>query len=135
MHKLPQIYCWRILCRDTAAETMPRKGQAGLTQEEKDERSEGHRPEDRGDAEGVKGQAQGEYFTPQEMSSVWKRLENARGSAPKTIEAAWSDLKQLKPKTAKQELYYAEWERLESVLAEAEEIKAAQEAAEAAAAR
>ena len=36
-------------------------------------------------------------------------------------------------KTAKQELYYAEWERLESVLAEAEEIKAAQEAAEAAA--
>ena len=35
-------------------------------------------------------------------------------------------------KTAKQELYYAEWERLESVLAEAEEIKAAQEAAEAA---
>ena len=34
-------------------------------------------------------------------------------------------------KTAKQELYYAEWERLEGILAEAEEIKAAQEAAEA----
>lgn len=32
-------------------------------------------------------------------------------------------------KTAKQELYYAEWERLERVMAQAEEIKAAQEAA------
>lgn len=31
-------------------------------------------------------------------------------------------------KTAKQELYYAEWERLEAVMEAAEEIKSAQEA-------
>ena len=30
-------------------------------------------------------------------------------------------------KTAKQELYYAEWERLETVMAEAEELSAKEE--------
>jgi hypothetical protein len=35
-------------------------------------------------------------------------------------------------KTAKQELYYAEWERLEEVMAAAEEIKSKQEQGQAA---
>ena len=45
------------------------------------------------------------------------------------VSAAQEIQKEKDAKTAKQELYYAEWERLEAVIEEAEEIKAGQEAA------
>ena len=90
---------------------MPRKGQTGLTPEEKDERTKildqkvqamldelMARPEkDQGPDKALLKK----HLSQKELGVIWKRLENARGGAPTTIEAAWNDLKKLNAKVAK----------------------------------
>ena len=92
---------------------MPRKGQTGLTPVEKDERTKildqkvqamldelMARPEkDQGPDKALLKK----HLSQKELGVIWKRLENARGGAPPTIEAAWNDLKKLNAKVAKQE--------------------------------